>query len=77
MIECETKVKKWGNSLGIVIPKEKARKGHMRENQKVRVLIMPAKELKVRDIYGMFSEWKKPTDEIIKENKKELGSKWL
>ncbi|MBI2972018.1 MAG: AbrB/MazE/SpoVT family DNA-binding domain-containing protein [Candidatus Aenigmarchaeota archaeon] len=77
MIECEARVKKWGNSLGIVIPREQAQKGNVRENQVVKVLIVPKKTVRVKDLYGKFTEWKKSTERIVAENKKELGSKWL
>lgn len=75
MIECETKLKVWGNSVGIVIPKDKVNEEHLKANQKVRVIITPIKILRVKDIFGTLKNWKKPTKQIMKEIDKELDSK--
>ena len=75
MIECETKLKTWGNSIGIVIPKEKIEKEHLKIDQKVRVIISPTKMLKVKDIFGNLKNWKKPTNQIMADVDKELDSK--
>jgi len=40
MIECETVVKKWGNSLGIVIPSDVAEMEHIKEKEKIRFMII-------------------------------------
>jgi len=71
MIECKTKLKKWGNSLGVVIPKEEIRKSGLRPHQTVRVLVSPAKTTKVKDIFGKLKA-KKPTKQIMREIDEEL-----
>ena len=38
MIEFETKVKKWGNSLGMVIPKRAIEKGQVKEEQTLHII---------------------------------------
>ena len=70
-MEYETKLKKWGNSIGVVIPKEKIKKENLKEDQKVRVMISPVKSVKVKDIYGKL-KWKKSTRKIMKDVDKEL-----
>lgn len=75
MIEIETKLKGWGNSIGIVIPKNKIKDSNLKPSQKVRVLITPVETLKVKDIFGKLKEIKKPTREIMKEIDKELDSR--
>ena len=75
MIECETKLKTWGNSIGIVIPKDKMNKEHLKANQIVRVIITPIKILRVKDIFGKLKSLKKPTEQIMKEIDRELDSK--
>ena len=77
MIERDTEIKKWGNSAGIVIPKEDLKKEKLRVGQKVRIVIRPVKSLKVKDIFGTFKKIKKPTKEIMKEIDKDLDSKFL
>jgi len=77
MIERETKLKKWGNSIGIVIPKEEIEKENLKINQKVRVIINPISPIRVKDIFGKFKKIKKPTKKIMKEIDRELESKFL
>lgn len=72
MIEYETKLKKWGNSVGIVIPKEQVKRENLRERQTVRVIVNPVKSIKVKDIFGKLKEWKKSTRQITKEVNKEI-----
>ncbi len=74
MIECETTIKKWGNSVGLVIPKEDAESAHLKPNQKVRVMITPIKQLKVGEIFGQMKGWKKPTKTIMEEVDRDLDS---
>ena len=75
MIEYETRLKAWGNSVGIVIPKDKIEREHLKKNQMVRVIISPAKTVRVQDIFGKLKNWKKPTGQIMKEVDKALDSK--
>ena len=77
MIEFEAKVKKWGNSMGIILPKEKLDKEGISKNSKVKAVITPAKTLKVKDLWGMAKDWKKPTEQIMKEIDEELDSKYF
>ena len=77
MIEYNTKLKSWGNSLGIIVPKEKSEKEHLKINQEVKVIITPKKMLKVEDIFGKLKSWKRSTKEIMKNIDRELDSKFL
>ena len=43
-------VKKWGNSIGIVLPKELVRNQHLREND--RVIVEVAKEADLTKLFG-------------------------
>lgn len=67
MIEIESYTRKWGNSLGIVIPKEIIEKENISENEKIVVRIK--KKHKAEDFFGMLTDWKRPTDEIKKKMK--------
>ena len=76
MIEYETKLRKWGNSIGLIIPKEDVKKEGLRDDESVRAIIIPKKMVKVKDIFGKL-KFKKSTEEIMKEADKELDSKFI
>jgi len=46
----EVKIKKWGNSLGVILPKEIVDKEKFKENEKVMINIV--KEADLSDIFG-------------------------
>jgi len=64
----KAKVKQWGNSLGIVIPKEIVEKVHMKNNQ---VLFLEIKSDPLKEAFGSLKGWKidsqKMKDELRKE----------
>ncbi|MFH1440195.1 MAG: hypothetical protein ABIG89_06505 [Candidatus Woesearchaeota archaeon] len=76
MFECETVVKSWGNSLGVVLPKKKVAKENISVNQKVRIIVTSQKKLTAREIFGKL-KFKTPTHELKKMWKKELDSKFF
>ena len=76
MIEHETRLKAWGNSVGIVIPKEDIKKEGLHLDQKVRIVITPVKTLRVKDIFGKL-KLKKSAKELLKEVDEELDSKFF
>ena len=67
-MEIETKAKKWGSSIGIILPKSVVEANKIRENDKIIV------EIKNRPLAGKFfgrlKDWKKPTQEIKDEMRK-------
>ena len=68
MIELQLKTKKWGNSVGLIIPK----KYSIRPHQEVKVHIEPIKKFTtVKDIFGTFKS-KRSTKQIMREIDKEL-----
>lgn len=68
MIELKVRVKNWGNSLGIILPKSTG----IKENQEVIVHIAPARETTtVKDIFGA-GRLKKPVAELMREIDAEL-----
>ena len=76
MIERETKLRAWGNSIGLVIPKEDVKKEGLHVDQKVKVVITPVKTLKVKDIFGKLKLGIN-TKELLKEVDEELDSKFF
>lgn len=71
MIEIKTKVREWGNSLGVIIPKEAIIKEGIKPNQEIIIQIHTKPITKVKDIFG---KWplKKPTKQLMKELDKEF-----
>jgi bifunctional DNA-binding transcriptional regulator/antitoxin component of YhaV-PrlF toxin-antitoxin module len=49
-LQTKAKIKAWGNSLGIVIPKEIVIKENLEENEEVEVIIRKKRSLK--DLFG-------------------------
>ena len=71
MMEVKAKTKKWGNSIGIVIPKEAIRQESIKPNQEVTVLISAKPITKAGDIFGTW-KFKKPTEQLMREIDKEF-----
>lgn len=69
MLEVEAKVRKWGRSFGIVIPKDKIKEEGIKENETIKILI--AKKTNVlRETFGTM-KFKRPTQEILDESDRE------
>lgn len=49
----ETKVKKWGNSLGIIIPSNTIEARNIKENDNVKVLILKDSRKVLRETFGI------------------------
>ena len=69
MMEVEAKVRKWGRSFGVVIPKEKIIKEGIKENETVRLLIGKKKNV-FKEIFGT-AKLKKSTQELLDESDRE------
>ena len=69
MAELETITRKWGNSLGITIPKNVVEEEHLREDQKVLVEIKPVVDF--RPLRGL-GHFKKSAQEL----KDEMRAGW-
>ena len=70
MIELQTKVRKWGNSLSIVIPLNKVKKEDIGEGTEINVLIQK-KENVLRETFGTF-KFKKSVQKMMYEIDNEL-----
>lgn len=69
MQEVEVKVRKWGRSFGVVIPKEKINEEGIKENETIRLLIGKKRNV-LKETFGTF-KLKRPTQEILDESDKE------
>ncbi len=71
----ETITKRWGNSIGVVIPNETVDKLSLKPNESVVIEIIK-KENILKELFGAI-RIKKSTEQIIKEGRAETESKWL
>ena len=57
MLKFETKVKKWGNSLGVIIPKEELKGESLKENDELFIIAMK-RDNAIRESFGILKDWK-------------------
>ncbi|GBE19607.1 spoVT / AbrB like domain protein [archaeon BMS3Abin17] len=69
------KTKKWGNSIGIVIPKETIEAMRIKLGESIIVDIQK-KESVLRELFGSL-KFKKPTKRLLDEVRKDLEGKWI
>ncbi|MBS3086664.1 AbrB/MazE/SpoVT family DNA-binding domain-containing protein [Candidatus Pacearchaeota archaeon] len=78
MEQIRTKVKKWGNSFGIIIPKEIISREGLKEDNEVFVTVQPKKYTTVGDIMELAKKFKikrkskKSTQEVMDEIDREF-----
>lgn len=75
MEQIKTKIKKWGNSFGVIIPREIIENEKLSENSEIMITIQPQRYTTVGDIFGVLKgkrKSKKSTQEIMDEIDKEL-----
>ena len=73
----ELKAKKWGNSIGIIIPSEIVTKLNLKPESKVLVEIEGKKENVLKEMFGATNS-KKSASKIIKKFREDfVESKWI
>ena len=65
MLEVEAKVRKWGRSFGVVIPKDKVKEEGIKENETIKLLISKKTNV-LKETFGTF-KFKKSTQEMLDE----------
>ena len=77
MIHCitmaivQTELKRWGNSMAIVIPKETVEKEHLKESEKITFIILKESKNLLKETFGTF-KFKKSGQQMKNELRKEL-----
>ncbi len=71
MIEIKTKLRKWGNSFGIVVPQKAIEEEKIKEGDEVTILLRKEKGNVLREMFGTF-KFDRPVEEIMKEIDKDL-----
>ncbi len=70
MAEITTKVKKWGNSFGIIIPLEVLKSKRIREGEEIDAIIIKKSNV-LRETFGTI-KFKKSTEQMMRETDREL-----
>ena len=65
MIEVEVMLRKWGKSIGAVLPKEKTVAENLREGDRIKILVMKIGN-PLRETFGTLKS-KRPTASLLKE----------
>ncbi len=71
----EVKTKRWGNSIGVVIPIETADKLNLKPEETI-IIDIAKKDNVLKELFGSF-KFKKSTGQIIKEARNDLEGGWL
>jgi len=72
MIACKTK--RWGNSVGIILPKEVVREKNIKPEEEI-LLDIVEKRTVLRELFGAL-RFKKSTPALLSESRKSLSSKF-
>ena len=68
----EVRTKKWGNSIGIILPKKVVTNEKIKENEKIELLVI-RKNTVLKKVFGLLKDkWKKSTQDIKDELRNEL-----
>ena len=67
-METEVITRKWGSSIGIVLPKRIVDEIGIKPDEMIKIDIKKA--VKVKDVFGMLPQWKRGTQEIKDELRK-------
>ncbi|MFB6246488.1 MAG: AbrB/MazE/SpoVT family DNA-binding domain-containing protein [Candidatus Pacearchaeota archaeon] len=70
----KTKVKKWGNSIGFIVPSSIAEKLNLKPGEEIEFDIEKEKNV-LKDMFGKAKK-KKDSRKMIKSFGKEMRSKW-
>lgn len=72
MVEIKVKTRKWGNSIGIIIPKEVVKREKLKSGQEITILILKDSGILKRTFGSMRNRIKEPTQRIMDELDREL-----
>lgn len=73
MAKANVKVKKWGNSLGVVLPKNIITSQAINEGTEIEIFIQTPKKTKVKDVFGILkNKIKRDTNDLLNEVDKDF-----
>ena len=80
MIEIRTKLRRWGNSFGVVVPQKAIKSEGAGEGDDVLILLKKEKNNVLKEMFGALKGWKidaqKFKDELRKEEEEAERRKW-
>ena len=71
MIEVRTRLRRWGNSFGIVVPIKVIESGEAQEGDEVQALIIGRKKTNLKKLFGKH-KFSKSTEQLMHEMNEEL-----
>ncbi|MGB9718953.1 MAG: AbrB/MazE/SpoVT family DNA-binding domain-containing protein [Thermoproteota archaeon] len=72
MVEIKVKTRKWGNSIGIIIPKGVVKREKIKSGQKISILLLKDSDVLKKTFGSMRGRVKEPTQRIMDEIDREL-----
>ena len=70
MFETEVQLKKWGQSIGVIIPKKDIEREKMKEGDKVKLMVMKKSNV-LAETFGTLKA-KRPTAALMRDIDREL-----
>jgi hypothetical protein len=70
-IKMECTIKKWGNSVGIILPKDVVKELDLKPHDKINIEV--EKGVKGREIFGLFPDWKINTQKVKDDSREDWG----
>lgn len=68
MEKANVKIKKWGNSFGVILPRDIINNQRLKEGSTIEIIVQAKNKTKVKDIFGILKgKLKRDTDELLKE----------
>ena len=71
----EVKTKKWGNSIGIIIPTEAIERLNIKPEEEI-IIEIEKKNNVLKEMFGK-AKFKKSSKKMIKDFREDIESKWL
>jgi len=68
------KVRDWGNSKGVILPKEFVKENHITTGEEISIEITRKRNV-LKGLFGT-GKFKRSTEEIMRDARRELESKW-
>jgi len=79
MIKSETKLRAWGNSIGVVLPKDALKEENLEVNDEVEIIVKKKSNL-LKEAFGKLKNAKaksnKSNEKLLKDINKELESRF-
>jgi len=70
----KVKTKSWGNSIGVVIPRDIAKSLKIEAGEEIMIEVIK-RENALKELFGSL-DFKKDTEKILAETRKDMGGIW-